>query len=211
MKKVVIADAQYLTRVGLSQLVGELEGLTVVATVADWSQVVVACQQHQADVLILDHHNLGQFSWHDLQVLLQSMPIQSIVVSDEDETAMLHAALSSGIQSFLTKNCSASEIKNALLAVLNGDKFFCNKILDLIFSAHYTTPITKPAVLSTREIEIISLLVDGLSSKAIADKLSLSIHTVYTHRKNIMRKLQLRTVQELVSHAIQEGLHTPRT
>lgn len=181
------------------------------AAVAGWSKAVVACQQNRADVLILDHHGLGQFSWHDLQMLLQSLPLHTIVVSDEDDTAMLHTALSSGIQSFLTKNCSASEIKNALLAVLNGDKFFCNKILDLIFSAHYTAPATKPAALSARELEIISLLVDGLGSKAIADKLSLSIHTVYTHRKNIMRKLQLRTVQELVSYAIQEGLYASRT
>lgn len=208
MKKVVIADAQYLTRVGLENLVNEMTDFQVVASVQYWPEAEKACKAGQADVLLLDHHGLGQFSWHDLQSLLQSYPIHTLVISDEDNPSMLHTALGSGIQSFLTKGCSAAEIRNALLAILTGEKFFCNKILDLIFSKHYAADKENcaPTQLSERELQIVALLVDGKSSKVIAAELCLSLHTVYTHRKNIMRKLQIRTVQELVSHALQSGL-----
>jgi len=208
VKKVVIADAQYLTRVGLEHLVGEMPDFEVIASAQYWPEAESACKQHKADVLILDHQNLSQFSWDDLQALLQRHPIHALVISDEDNPVVIHHALGTGIQSFLTKGCSAPEIRNALVAILTGEKFFCNKILDLIFSKHYANDAEScaPTQLSERELEIVALLVDGKSSKAIAEELCLSLHTVYTHRKNIMRKLQIRTVQELVSHAIQSGL-----
>lgn len=208
MKKVVIADAQYLTRVGLTHLVSELSDFEVVATTMDWNKTVKACREKQADVLLLDHLQLHHFSWTSLQELLQQQPIHTVVISQEDTPAVVHTALGSGIQSFLTKGCSAAEIRNAIHAIMAGEKFFCNKVLDVIFSKHYTPELDNcaPTSLSDREMEIVTLLVDGKNSKAIAEELCLSLHTVYTHRKNIMRKLKVRSVQELVSHALQSGL-----
>jgi len=89
-----------------------------------------------------------------------------------------------------------------------GEKFFCNKILDVILEKHLIEDKDdcKSASLSEREIELIKLAVKGFSNKEIADKLFLSIHTVYTHRKNIMRKLKIKSPVELVLYALNSGI-----
>ncbi|MEM6965044.1 MAG: response regulator transcription factor [Bacteroidota bacterium] len=106
----------------------------------------------------------------------------------------------------MTKGCDEEEIINAIKATAKQERFFCNKILNFILEKSFaksddgtTTPLT------TREIEIVRLVVEGKIAKEIADELNLSTHTIYTHRKNIMNKLELKSTSELVLYAVEKG------
>lgn len=89
-----------------------------------------------------------------------------------------------------------------------GEKFICNKILDVILEKN-TYDTNNETVLSERETEIIKLIAEKYSSQEIAEKLFISIHTVYTHRKNIMKKLNMRSPVELILYAIDKGIVPP--
>lgn len=102
---------------------------------------------------------------------------------------------------------------NAVFAITKGEKFFCNKIIDAILQKHLYQngePLEEdcaPTSLSPREIEITCLIAEkGFTNKEIAKQLFLSIHTVHTHRKNIMKKLGIRSASELVRYAISTGI-----
>lgn len=86
--------------------------------------------------------------------------------------------------------------------------FFCNKILDIILAKHLSKEDDDcaPTELTVRELEIVGLIAEGHSTKDIAEELCLSTHTVYTHRKNVMRKLNVNSASELILYAINTGL-----
>ncbi|HUP11014.1 MAG TPA: response regulator transcription factor, partial [Niastella sp.] len=90
------------------------------------------------------------------------------------------------------------------------EKFFCGKVIDAILEKHFPKKQDCNAPnLSQREIEIVELVAQGMTNNSIAKKLFLSIHTVSTHRKNILRKLQVKSASELVIYAIKTGLVEP--
>ena len=119
--------------------------------------------------------------------------------------------LESGINGCVTRSCSEDEIINAIFSIAKGEKFFCNKVVDVILNKHLYQKEEDCAatVLSGREAEVTGLIASGLTNKEIATELFLSSHTIHTHRKNIMRKLKLKSVSELTIYAINTGLYNP--
>src|SRR5690606_33590856 len=93
------------------------------------------------------------------------------------------------------KDCDKEEFMHAIITVAQGDRFYCSKILDIVFE-----PESKSDApchnLSKRELEVLSLVVKGYSTTDIANKLYLSVHTISSHRKNILKKLNLRSRSE---------------
>jgi len=91
---------------------------------------------------------------------------------------------------------------------LPGKKgFFCGKVIDAIVENKFPKTISCDGVsLSDREVEIVQLIAEGLTNGQIAERLFISIHTVSTHRKNILRKLDLNKSSELIMYAIRRGL-----
>ena len=113
-----------------------------------------------------------------------------------------------GVNSFLTKSCGENEIIDAVKATAKGEKIFLHQDFGLSAGKNLCKEEENcvPSPLTPREIEIVRLVAKGLIAKEIADILNLSTHTVYTHRKNIMKKLQLNTSSELVFYAINNGI-----
>lgn len=206
---ILIGDEQYLTAAGLYNLAMQDAEVNRVTQQDSWSAVVSLLAVEPVDVVVFDPQYSTGFSWEEFRVIRQQHPsTRWFVVSRETDPAELQTALEAGVQVFLTKTCSREEITNALRAIQRGDKFFCNKILDIIYQTHYgqTQASCDATSLSERELEIVQLMVNGQSTKEMAGILNLSTHTVYTHRKNILRKLHLRSAQELVSYALKTGL-----
>lgn len=205
---VVVIDHQPLTRLGVTQLIQESAGLEVVLSAATAYELQ---QNDHVDIglLVYDFDRKQGNGLSELEVLRSKYPeARVLIISDENDKGAIHQMLELGVQGFLTKHCSEEEIKNAIKAIIRGEKFFCNKILDLILEKHYTpaTDNCEPTSLTERELEIVSLIAAGRRTRQIATELNLSEHTIYTHRKNIMRKLQVNSAQELIVHAMQTGL-----
>ena len=121
------------------------------------------------------------------------------------ELAYVSKAHQSGVQAYLPKETDIEEIKKVIMGVMNGNYFYDQQLLELSqANVAETSPLREK--LSLREIEIIQLLNEGLSSKDIAEKIHLSHFTVDTHRKNINSKLNVKNLGELLKVARLEGI-----
>ncbi len=121
-------------------------------------------------------------------------------------TEMLRA----GASSYVTKSSAGTELVRAIRAVAAGETYICPEVAGALVSAMRDGPEkTESPRLSRREREVLRLIAEGTRSPSIAEQLHISLGTVEVHRRNIMRKLGLRTVAELTRYAVREGLVLP--
>jgi len=115
--------------------------------------------------------------------------------------------LRSGASGYVTKSAAGTELVRAIRAVAAGHGYFSPEIAGaLVSEVRGSTLAGGAAPLARREREVLRLIAEGVRSPAIAEQLHVSVATVEVHRRNIMRKLGLRTVAELTKHAIREGI-----
>ncbi len=205
---IVLADAQYLTRLGLRRLLEGIATFEVLGEAGDEEELLEELKLHEPQVVILDYNHPEHFSHKTLDQIKHISPKSRILVISEDNNKnSIYDVLEHGVSSFLTKTCGEEEIIDAINATARGQKFFCTKVLDYLLEKSFAKgEDCAPTPLTPREIEIVKLISKGLIAKEIADELNLSPHTVYTHRKKIMKKLNLNTSSELVLYAVNTGI-----
>ncbi len=206
---IIIADAQYLTRLGLKLLLAEKKEFEVVDEVSDEEQLLESIKTHNPEVVVLDYNQTGKFSPSTVNYIKEASPkTRILIISADSDKKTIDKVLEYGVNCFLTKSCEEDEIYDAINAAAKGEKFFCTNILDYLLEKSFAKEEVNcaPTPLTPRELEIVRLVAKGLIAKEIADVLHLSTHTIYTHRKNIMKKLSLNTSSELVLYAFNNGL-----
>ncbi|MCU0361131.1 MAG: response regulator transcription factor [Bacteroidia bacterium] len=187
MVKVLVADKNFLSRVGLELLVGELKGFELVPSVCgEKEDLINQLQLSKPKLVILDFISLG-ISIKELEQLSKKFSkTRFLVITEILSKSEFSAILATGISSYLLKECDRLEILEAINASLNGDKFVCSKIA-AILTASSEIAVNNSFIKSLacdgipvtdREIDIIRGIAEGLSNKLIADKLNLSTHTV---------------------------------
>lgn len=215
MVKVLIADKNFLSRVGLELLVGELKGFELVPTVCgDKNDLISQLQLSKPNLLIMDFSSLG-ISVKELAPLTERFNrTKFMAITEVLSKPDLTKVLESGITSFLLKDCDKAEILEAINSSIKGEKFVCGKIVSLLTAASEIKSNNSfikslgcdGMTVTEREIDIIRGIAEGLSNKLIADKLKLSTHTVNTHRKNIMNKLGVNNTAGVVMFAVKNQL-----
>lgn len=215
MIKVLIADKNFLSRVGLELLVGELKGFELVPTVCgDKHDLISQLQLSKPNLLISDFISLG-IDAEELKMIIKKFPkIKFLVITELLPKNDLNKVLQSGVTSYLLKDCDKTEILEAVNSTIKGEKFICGKIVSLLTTAKEiktTNSFIKSLgcdgmSVTDREVDIIRGIAEGLSNKLIADKLRLSTHTVNTHRKNIMSKLGVNNTAGVVMFAVKNQL-----
>ncbi len=215
MIKVLIADKNFLSRIGLELLVGELKGFELVPSVCgDQEDLINQLQLSKPTIVITDFISLG-ISIEELKKLTAKFSkTKFLVITELLSKKEWDQVLNSGAVSFLLKECDKIEILEAINSTIKKEKFMCGKIVSFLTASPeiVTTnsfikslgcdgiPVTE------REIDVIRGIAEGLSNKLIADKLNLSTHTVNTHRKNIMNKLGVNNTAGIVMFAVKNQL-----
>jgi DNA-binding NarL/FixJ family response regulator len=215
MIKVLIADKNFLSRVGLELLVGELKGFDLVPSVCgDKDDLANQLQLSKPNLLIVDFISLG-ISNNELKTLAKKYTrTKFLVITELLPKGDLNKIMGTGITSFLLKDCDRIEILEAINSTIKGEKFICGKIISYLTTAPEIVPSNSfikslgcdGVPVTERETDIIRGIAEGLSNKLIADKLKLSTHTVNTHRKNIMSKLGVNNTAGIVMFAVKNGL-----
>lgn len=211
---IVIADAQYLIRKGLRDVLAQHEDFEVIAEVSNEAHLLSTIKKQEPDVVILDYDQPGHFSVETVEKIKSIRPFTGImVISSNYDQRNIYQVVENGISSFITKQCDDKEIIDAIHATAKKEKFFCHRILEVILEKSFgpEEEECEPIPLSPREIEIVQHIANGRIAKEIANDLHLSTHTIYTHRKNIMRKLELSSPVELVMYAINMGIVDPKS
>lgn len=211
--RILLADNQPLTAAGLHHFFAGRQDASIVAEVDKRDQLEPLLRKHKPDLLITDYTLTGYITKEDLRQVKEISPQTNILVisSDSNKTSILDV-LQVGIIGYLTKECSREEIMMAVQSTARGEKFYCHKILDVIMEKHFNPEpeACDPTILTVRETEILKLIAHGKSTQVIADELHLSPHTVHTHRKSIIKKLNIKSPTEFVIYAIDLGLLKPK-
>ncbi|HZB14133.1 MAG TPA: response regulator transcription factor [Chryseolinea sp.] len=208
----LIADSQPLTVAGLETFLSVKQGIKIVGKVSKGGDLIDLMEKLQPALLIVEYNIPGYISVDDIRnAMLTSTKTNVLILSSDNNKATILEALQLGVKGYITKECSLEEVGMAVQSTARGEKFFCHKVLDIIMEKHFSvTAESEPTVLTTRETEILKLIAHGHSTQGIADTLFLSPHTVQTHRKSIIKKLNIKSPTEFVIYAMDLGLLKPR-
>jgi len=214
--KIVLADSNELVRLGIrSALKNDLK-VELVGEATSSEALLDLVKSFETDVVVVDFTSKG-FSI-DVIVKLRALKkhMRILAITPEQSAQTVVDALRSGVMSYVKKDCSITEIVDAVRETGKGNKFFCGQILETIQVANLDVDdidldafSCEPVVLSDRESEIIVLIAEGNTNSQIAEMLFLSNHTVGTHRKNIMSKLGVRNTAGIVMYAVKTNLISP--
>lgn len=207
---ILIADNQLLTREGIKTLMLGNTDLNVVGEAADSNELNQKLKELRPEVVIIDYHLPGFFGVDDIAKLYQTSPnTKVLVVTTNQSKGDIMRVLEYGVNNYILKQCDKDEFINAVYSTIKGERFLCGKVIDAVLDKQqYRDEHCEPTVLSKREVEIVKLISEGLTNGEIADKIFLSVHTVSTHRKNILKKLNLKKSAELVAYAMKTGMIT---
>lgn len=208
--RIFLADAAFLVREGIKSVVSGYSHLKVVGEATRSSDLAERLGPLKPDLVVLDYNAPGAFSLDDVrQIQVFSPESKLLVISSDLKKEQVLYVLECGVKGFLLKECDQTEIISAIHALAKNEKFFCGKVVDIILerqSRGGEKEACQPALLTERESEIVALMGEGLTTQQIADQLYLSTHTVYTHRKNIMRKLGVTSAAEVILYAVNSSL-----
>lgn len=200
-----LVNPNYIPLMGWKQIIAESPHFRLIGTVSCMDQLPkhLSCR-----TLILA--DLSQASPEDVEIIAEFLKqpiIDLLIVIDLDHHVLIQKLQQLGIRGILTTHCDAQEIKTALDSIRLGKRFYCGDILEVMMNPNATERINKDhEVLSSRELEVLRWIVKGLTTTQIADQLNISTHTINSHRKNMLKKLQLTSPVELIVHAVKSGL-----
>jgi len=206
---VLLADFQYLTRKGLSSLIKAIPGLELIEEIEDAQKLESSLLSSSPDLAIVDMSGHEDSVLPQIERLKDTTKTSFLVISNSQNKESIQRLLSVGVKGILTKNCSEEEITNGLVAVSKGSRFFCNTILEMVIQGETEELDCEPTKLTKREYEVLELIAKGKSTLQIANHLHLSVHTINSHRKNILKKMNLSSPAELIVHALETGLVKP--
>ncbi|MBS1505877.1 MAG: response regulator transcription factor [Bacteroidetes bacterium] len=211
IQEIVVADGHTLTALGLKYHF-QNTGKTRIQQVTE-KNTLFSLVNAETSLIIIDYLTMDGFKTADLSLLKTRHPeVPILIFTDDKDKDSILSVLETGVSGLLFKDCFEDEIVRAVNSIITGEKFFCNKVFDLLMESRRRKQTDCfPTTLTSREVDIIKLVVSGKSTTAIADNLNLSPHTVSTHRKNILRKLKIKSPVELVTYAYDLGLISSRT
>lgn len=206
--RVGLANGHFLVRNGLSTLLSSHPVFMQTYSAANERELQHALLNTRADVLVLDAFSQG-FSTDTFRLIKKTgIEIPVLHISNAPDRQAITECMRAGIHNHILTNCDEQEIQEALLATVSGQHFLCGQIAEILNGKQGISSCAG-VVLTDREREIIAMIAEGLSNKEIADKLFLSTHTVNTHRKNIMNKLEVNNTAGLVMYAVREQILSP--
>ena len=206
---ILLADNLTLVREGLAVLCEAQEGYHVMAQVSEGAAALRLIQESQPDIAVLDLNLPDLFALEIVRKVREArLSTKMIVLTTRKDRKTVVEALRSGVNAFVLKSASPTQLLEAFVQVMEGGIYVSPQLeLNKIFAANLRSAPEDPIdLLSAREYQVFSLLVEGVRAKEIAARLELSPKTVDTYRASLMRKLDIHDVAGLVKFAIQRDL-----
>ena len=208
MIRIVIADDHTIVREGLKQLLGSAGDLQVVAEAADGHQAIERVRSEEFDVLLLDMSMPGRSGIELIkQVHAEKPRLRILVLSMHEEQQYAVRAIRAGASGYLTKESASAQLVAAIRKVASGGAFISAEVAQqLALGAMPGAQGMPHESLSDREFQVFKMLAEGKSVSDIAERLTLSVKTVSTHKANVLEKMGMTTAAELVRYAITNDL-----
>lgn len=210
--RIVLADDHTIIRSGLRLLLEQQPDFKVVAEASDGRQAVQLVSKHHPNVVILD---IGMPELNGIeatrQIVAQDPHPDVVILSMHSDESYVLRALKAGARAYILKNAAEADLIRAVQAVSERKSFF-SPVISKMLLEDYVRQVREKEVedsydlLTPREREILQLIAEGKTNKEMATILGLSPHTIETHRGNILEKLNLHSVPELIMYAVRKGI-----
>jgi DNA-binding NarL/FixJ family response regulator len=206
MIKVIIADDHKIFKQGLLKLLQYAKDIEVIGESGDGHEVLTLIEEKRPELVILDI-SLPGLSGFEIAEEIQKKGIETKVIflTMHNDLPTAQKAIFSGASGYVLKDNAFEDLLYAIKSVASGGKFVSPLISDKLLNV-YGVKEGRDHILTAREKMVLRLIASGFTNKQIADKLSISIKTVETHRTRIMQKLNAHKTADLVRYAIKTGL-----
>lgn len=194
--KIILADNQPIYREGIKNLFTPFSHLNIVEEVSEGEELRVSLEKYAPEILIIDYRKEYFEKNNVLEWLKEHSNCKVIILSSQDKKYEIFRSLQLNVYAYLTKESGGDQIISAVEGALKDKKFFCDFVLKLMLQQRGTSSVNVEK-LTKRELEIAQLIAKGKKNKEIAEELIVSPHTVHTHRKNILKKLNVSSAVEL--------------
>lgn len=208
--RVLLADDHAIVRDGISAVVARCKDIEIVGQVVDGKQAIDAVARLHPDVVLMDITMPVMNGLEATREIHKQFPATRVLVLTQHENKeYIMPLLQAGAVGYISKRARAQEVLQAIRTVHTTGAYLPPEIASRVVTAlaeSQDANATHSLLLTEREIQIVRLIAEGLSSRQIAERLSISVKTVDTHRSNIMEKLGVRNSAELIKYAIREGI-----
>ncbi len=208
MINAVLADDHEIVRKGIKILLEDDGHINVVAEASDGFEAIRKVDELKPDLLITDIRMPEMDGLQTTQKVRSSYPdIKILVLSMHDDEDYILKSAEFGADGYLLKDTSKPEFIKAIDTVMSGQKYFSGDISNILVNSYLNfkggssgseSGTQVESILTKRERQILSLIYNGVSNKEIAEQLGKSVRTVETHRFNIMKKLEVKNIAELL-------------
>ncbi len=207
--RVLIVDDHKIIRDGLRAILEKHEGIVVVGEAANGHEALALVPEVHPDLAIMDVTMPGLNGIETTRRMRSEAPaVKVVALSMHADRRYVVAMLSAGAAGYLLKNAAADELIHAIRAVGAGQTYLSPGVASVVVNTMLdpTAAGEPPRVLSSRERQVLQLLAEGHTSKEMAAELHVCVATIETHRRQIMDKLNLRSIAELTKYAVREGI-----
>lgn len=228
--KLMLVDDHSIVRDGIRLLLEQADGLEIIDEANDGEEALDKLKTHHSertdalatgkantlpDLVLMDISLPGMSGIQTTQVISRLYKgVRVLMLSMHNNEDYILRSVEAGAYGYILKDSSSDEMIKAIRTIASGEKYYSSPVASIILSGYMQqlkkgdkhSRAERQSKLSNKEKEILQFLVDGMSSREIAEKLQLSIRTVDNHRANMMRRLQVRNAAELVRMAVEDKL-----
>jgi DNA-binding NarL/FixJ family response regulator len=197
---VLIVEDHALVGLALRRTLEDAEDIRVVGKSADAESAIRAARKLKPDVVVMDFALPGKTGAEATQEILKAVDTAVLILSMHSEPSYVRAALDSGARGYLLKTAGDLDLAEAIRQVAAGRPVFDRRLVESGVLGEMARP------LSPRELEILRMIVEGKSHRAIADELKIEVNTVRAHRANMMQAMGVHKAVQLALYAVARGL-----
>ena len=206
--RVLIADDHKIMLAGLRSLLEKQTDIEVIAEAENGRKAVQGAMDNKPDVVVMDVSMPDLNGIEATKQIVESLPETKVIaLSMHSDKRFVMGMLRVGASGYLLKDCASQELAHAIHQVAGGKKYLSPEITGVVIEdSLHPQPQEEASLLSAREREVLQLIAEGWSTKQTASHLYVSVKTIETHRRQIMKKLDLHNIADLTKYAIREGL-----
>lgn len=207
--KILLADDHKIIREGLVSLLEQSPGMQVVGQAANGREAMQIARRCRPDIIVMDVSMPELNGMEATSQLIAELPDTKIIaLSMHSDKRFVAGMLKAGASGYLLKNAAFDELVDAINTVCANETYLSPKIAAVVINDYVSFAKNEEKQqnpLTQREREVLQLLAEGKSTKQIAGDLFVSVKTIESHRQNIMKKLNIYNLADLIKYAIREG------
>jgi DNA-binding NarL/FixJ family response regulator len=208
--RILLADDHEMVRHGLRAVIEEQHGWEVCGEARTGREAVARALELRPDVVVMDFtmpELNGMDATREIRAVLPRTQVLILTMHESEE--LVPEVLAAGALGYMLKSDAGGALVNAIQSLADQKPYFTSKISALVLKGYLNPRTREISTLTPREREVVQMVAEGKSTKEVAEKLKISAKTADTHRTNVMRKLKLHSVSELVRFAIRNKLVEP--